>query len=479
VFAANTAEVLTYHQIDIAQICPREGWVEQDPEEILAKTRECIDKTIDNLRRLDISPEDIAAVGITNQRETTLVWDPTTGKPLYNAIVWLDMRTAETVDKLLSRVKHKNPAECLKSACGLPVSTYFSATKLRWLIDNVPHVKTAIQEKRCLFGTVDSWLIWNLTGGINGGLHITDVTNASRTMLMNIKTLQWDPSLCRFFDIPLHVLPTIKSSSEVYGYLYDTALRGVPISGCLGDQQSALVGQMCWKRGQAKNTYGTGCFLLYNTGTLLVKSNHGLLTTVGYKMGPNAPTVYALEGSIAVAGAAVRWLRDNLCVLKDVAESKRLAEEAPSIGEVFFVPAFSGLYAPYWRKDARSVICGMTEQTCKSHLVKAALEAVCFQTRDILESMSKDCGASLTRLLVDGGMTGNDYVMQLQADLCGIPVMRPLMTETTALGAAMAAGSAQGIDVWDLKNVQPVPSDIFLPSISDNGNYITINISVV
>jgi len=467
VFAAQTAEVLTYDQINITQINPQEGWAEQDPLEILKATKDTINHTVENLKKLDISPADVVAIGITNQRETTILWDPTTGRPLYNAIVWLDMRTTETVDQLLSKVKNKN-AECLKARCGLPISTYFSGTKIKWLMDHVPEVKAAIDERRCMFGTVDSWLIWNLTGGVNGGLHITDVTNASRTMLMDIKTLQWDPKLCKFFGIPMHILPEIRSSSEIYGYISDTALQGIPVSGCLGDQQSALVGQMCWKQGQAKNTYGTGCFLLYNTGPSLVMSNHGLLTTVGYKMGVDAPVIYALEGSIAVAGAAVSWLKDNLQILSDVKASKEIAEGAGPVGEVTFVPAFSGLYAPYWRKDARSVICGLTEETSKAHIVKAALEAVCFQTRDILEAMNKDCGIPLTKLLVDGGMTNNDYVMQHQADLCGIPVIRPQMTETTALGAAMAAGCAKNIEVWDMKNVQPVPSDTFLPTISED-----------
>uniref|UniRef100_A0A023F8S9 Probable glycerol kinase n=1 Tax=Triatoma infestans TaxID=30076 RepID=A0A023F8S9_TRIIF len=467
VFAAKTAEVLTYHQKEIKQITPHEGWVEQDPLEILESTKECINQTIENLKRLDIDPEDIVATGITNQRETTVVWNPETGLPLHNAIVWLDVRTAETVDKLVENVRDHNK-ECLKQLCGLPISTYFSATKMRWMMDNIEDVKTAVDNKKCYFGTVDSWLIWQLTGGKNGGTHVTDVTNASRTMLMNIKTLKWDPHLLKFFNIPAHVLPEIKSSSEIYGYMEDTSLKGVPISGCLGDQQAALVGQMCFEQGQAKNTYGTGCFLLYNTGTSLVLSSHGLLTTVGYKMGADAPVIYALEGSIAVAGVAVRWLRDNLQILNDVKDSKPLAENSHSPGDVVFVPAFSGLYAPYWRQDARSVICGVTEETTKGHIIRAALEATCFQTRDILEAMNKDCGIPLRQLLVDGGMTANDFLMQQQADLVGIPVIRPSMAETTALGAAMAAGSAKGIEVWNLKDVHTVPVDTFLPTISED-----------
>lgn len=466
-FAASTSEVLTFHQIEIPQQCPQEGWVEQDPMDILQAVRECIIKTTDNLRKLDIDPGDIVAVGITNQRETTILWDRTTGKPLYNAILWLDIRTSTTVDEVLSRIKNKN-AEHFKSLCGLPVSTYFSALKIKWLIDNVEEVRTAINENRCLFGTVDSWLIWNLTGGPHGGYHITDVTNASRTMLMNISTLRWDSRLCDFFGIPMSILPKIYSSSEIYGYLSEEALLGVPISGCLGDQQSALVGQMCFKQGQAKNTYGTGCFLLYNTGTLIVQSSHGLLTTVAYKLGPRAQPVYALEGSVAIAGAAMKWLRDNLELFHDESETKALVEKCNGPGDVYFVPAFSGLYAPYWRKDARSVICGLTEETSKQHIVKAAMEAVCFQTRDILEAMNRDCGISLQKLLVDGGMTVNSYIMQLQADLCGIPVVRPTMTETTALGAAMMAGMAEGVNVWDLVNTPKVVSDVFYPTISED-----------
>ncbi|KAK9510060.1 hypothetical protein O3M35_004927 [Rhynocoris fuscipes] len=467
VFAAKTAEQLTYHQKEIKQITPHEGWVEQDPIEIFESTIECINQTIENLKKLDIDPEDIVATGITNQRETTVVWDRITGLPLHNAIVWLDVRTAETVDKLVKNVRDRNK-ECLKPLCGLPISTYFSATKMRWLMDNVKEVKEAVKKKRCMFGTVDSWLIWKLTGGINGGKHVTDVTNASRTMLMNIKTLKWDPRLLKFFNIPAHVLPQIKSSSEIYGYLEETSLKGVPISGCLGDQQAALVGQMCFQQGQAKNTYGTGCFLLYNTGNSLVFSSHGLLTTVGYKMGADAPVVYALEGSIAVAGVAIRWLRDNLQILNNVKEAKPLAENSHPPGDVVFVPAFSGLYAPYWRQDARSVICGVTEETTKGHIIRAALEATCFQTRDILEAMNKDCGIPLKQLLVDGGMTANDFLMQQQADLVGIPVIRPQMAETTALGAAMAAGSAKGIEVWNLTDDHFVPVDKFLPTISED-----------
>lgn len=467
VFAADTAEVLTYHQVSITQSCPKEGWVEQDPLEILRAVRECLHQTVFNLRQLTIDPSDIVAVGITNQRETTVVWDSVTGEPLYSAIGWMDMRTTSTVDEILKKIRNKNK-DYLKPLCGLPISPYFSALKLKWLLENVPRVREALDNKRCMFGTIDSWLIWNLTGGANFGVHATDVTNASRTMLMNIATLKWDPTLLSFFDIPREILPEIRSSSEIYGYIQDEVLSGVPISGCLGDQQSALIGQMCLQKGQAKNSYGTGCFLLYNTGTAIVDSSHGLLTTVAYQLGPEAPPIYALEGSVAIAGAVIQWLKDNLGLLSDIKESESLVEQIPNDNRVTFVPAFAGLYAPYWRKDAKSVICGITEDTNSTHIIKAALQAVCFQTRDILEAMKADTGLTLPKLLVDGAMTNNNLLMQMQADICGIPVVRPLMCETTALGVAIAAGSADGIRKWDVKVDVAVPNDTFLPSISED-----------
>ncbi|CAG9763173.1 unnamed protein product [Ceutorhynchus assimilis] len=465
VFASKTAEVLTYHQKEVPHICPHEGWFEQDPLVILQAVLETINVTCDNLKKLNLDFEDIVAVGITNQRETTVLWDKTTGKPLYNALVWMDMRTSNTVDEVLQYGKRDQ--YFLQYACGLPVSTYFSALKIKWMMDNVPEVKQAMKSGNCLFGNIDTWIIWNLTGGTKGGLHITDCTNASRTMLMNIETLKWDAQLCRIFDIPMNVLPEIRSCSEIYGYIADgLKLAGVPISGILGDQQAALVGQLCFNIGQAKSTYGTGCFILYNTGTSMVHSSHGLLTTVGYKLGPNQPTVYALEGSVAIAGISIRWLRDNLKIIQEAADSAELAQNVSESGEVVFVPAFSGLYAPYWRKDARSVICGLTEETKPGHLIKAALEGVCYQVRDVLEAMSLDCGIPLKKVLVDGGMTVNDYLMQMQADYTGIPVVRPTMLETTALGAAIAAGSAKGVEVWDPTKIQPTPNDVFSPSIS-------------
>lgn len=467
VFAAQTAEVLTYHQVSVPSICPNEGWVEQDPQVLMDAVLECVEKTVENLKHLEIDPNDIVTIGVSNQRETTVVWDVISGKPLYNAIVWLDMRTSDTVDRLVKKARNHDP-EYLKPLCGLPISTYFSAVKLRWLLDNVKEVQEAVADGRCLFGTIDSWIIWNLTGRTDGGLHVTEVTNASRTMLMNIKTLDWDDDLLDFFDIPREILPDIHSSSEIYGYISTGSLSGVPISGCLGDQQAALVGQMCFKKGQAKSTYGTGCFLLYNTGNAVIQSKHGLLTTVAYKLGRNKPPVYALEGSVAVAGAAIKWLQENLGLFDSMEEIKDLGNYSGQVGDVVFVPAFSGLYAPYWRKDARSVICGLSEETEKEHLIRAALEAACFQTRDILDAMNADCHIPLSRLLVDGGMTANNYIMQLQADLSGIPVVRPLMTEATALGAAIAAGVAEGIAVWDLDNTVDVPCDIFYPRMTDN-----------
>ncbi|XP_032667274.1 glycerol kinase isoform X1 [Odontomachus brunneus] len=467
VFAANTAEVLTYHQVPISKICPQEGWVEQDPVEILRAVRECLNQTIHNLRQLTIDPSDIVAIGVTNQRETTVVWDSVTGEPLYNAIVWMDMRTTSIVDDVLKNIRNKNK-DYLKPLCGLPISPYFSALKLKWLLENVPRVQEALAKDRLMFGTIDSWLIWNLTGGAKGGVHSTDVTNASRTMLMNIVTLKWDPTLLSFFKIPAKILPQIRSSSEIYGYIQDELLQGVPISGCLGDQQSALVGQMCLQQGLAKSTYGTGCFLLYNTGTAIVDSAHGLLTTVAYQLGENASPVYALEGSIAIAGALIHWLKDNLELMDNIKDCENIVEQISADNRIVFVPAFAGLYAPYWRKDARSVICGLSEDTNSSHIIKAALQSICFQIRDILEAMKKDTGLVLSKLLVDGAMTNNDLLMQMQADICGIPVVRPLMCETTALGVAIAAGSAEGIRKWDMKIDATVPSDIFLPSITEN-----------
>nr|XP_041574468.1 glycerol kinase isoform X2 [Taeniopygia guttata] len=467
VFNAETAELLSHHQVELKQEFPREGWVEQDPMEILNSVYECVEKTCEKMNELNINIANIRAIGVTNQRETTVVWDKTTGEPLYNAIVWLDLRTQSTVERLLKRIPGKNKTFS-KFKTGLPLSTYFSAVKLRWLLDNVEEIKKAVEDGRALFGTIDSWLIWSLTGGKNGGIHCTDVTNASRTMLFNIHSLEWDPDLCKFFDIPMEILPTVRSSSEIYGVMDSGALTGVPISGCLGDQHAALVGQMCFKDGQAKNTYGTGCFLLCNTGQKSVFSEHGLITTIAYKMGRDNPAFYALEGSVAIAGAVVRWLRDNLGIAKTAEEVEKLAEDVGTSYGCYFVPAFSGLYAPYWEPSARGIICGLTQFTNKNHIAFAALEAVCFQTREILDAMNKDCGIPLNQLQVDGGMTNNKILMQLQSDILCIPVVKPSMTETTALGAAMAAGAAKGIEVWSLDpgDLTAVTCERFEPQIN-------------
>ncbi|XP_032095775.1 glycerol kinase 2 [Sapajus apella] len=449
VFSSKTAELLSHHRVELTQEFPKEGWVEQDPKEILQSVYECIARTCEKLDELDIDISNIKAVGVSNQRETTVIWDKLTGEPLYNAVVWLDLRTQATVEDLSKKIPGNN--NFVKSKTGLPLSTYFSAVKLRWLLDNVRNVQKAVEEDRALFGTIDSWLIWSLTGGVNGGVHCTDVTNASRTMLFNIHSLEWDKELCDFFEIPMGILPNVFSSSEIYGIIQAGALEGVPISGCLGDQCAALVGQMCLQEGQAKNTYGTGCFLLCNTGRKCVFSEHGLLTTVAYKLGREKPVYYALEGSVAIAGAVIRWLRDNLGIIETSRDIEKLAKEVGTSYGCYFVPAFSGLYAPYWEPSARGILCGLTQFTNKCHIAFAALEAVCFQTREILEAMNRDCGVPLRHLQVDGGMTKNNVLMQLQADILHIPVIKSFMPETTALGAAMAAGAAEGVNVWSLE----------------------------
>uniref|UniRef100_A0A671RH29 glycerol kinase n=1 Tax=Sinocyclocheilus anshuiensis TaxID=1608454 RepID=A0A671RH29_9TELE len=467
VFNAKTAELLSHHQVEIKQSFPKEGWVEEDPKEILQSVYECMDRTCEKLTQLNIDISNIKAIGVTNQRETTLVWDKETGEPLYNAIVWLDLRTQSTVERLINKTPGRNKNH-LKHKTGLPISTYFSAVKLRWLMDNVEKVHEAVLSHRAMFGTVDSWLIWCLTGGKKGGVHCTDVTNASRTMLFNIHTMDWDPELCKYFDIPMEILPKVRSSSEIYGLMKSGPLTGVPISGCLGDQSAALVGQMCFKDGQAKNTYGTGCFLLKNVGTKPVVSDHGLLTTVAYKLGRDKPACYALEGSVAIAGAVVRWLKDNLGIIQTSTELEELAADVGTSYGCYFVPAFSGLYAPYWEPSARGIICGLTQFTNRSHLAFAALEAVCFQTREILDAMNQDSGIHLSQLQVDGGMTSNRLLMQLQADILCIPVVKPSMPETTALGAAMAAGAAEGVSVWSLnpEDLTEVTSEKFEPQIN-------------
>ncbi|XP_038215506.1 glycerol kinase-like [Zerene cesonia] len=450
IFAANTSEVLTYHQLPLKRFSPQQGWVEQDSLEILSAVLECIEVTVDNLKKLDIDPADVIGIGLTNQRETTIVWNSSTGEPLYSAIVWLDVRTSKIIDEL-NKNKGAQSINAVTQTSGLPLSTYFSSVKLKWLLQNVTAIKQAVASGNCMAGTVDSWLIWNLTGGCRGGVHVTDVTNASRTQLMSLRSLQWDKGLLRFFDIPVEILPKIKSSSEIYGYIATGSLLGTPIAGCLGDQQAALVGQNCMKFGQVKCTYGTGCFLLYNTGESIVHSQSGLLTTVAYKLGPDAPAIYALEGSVAVAGDTLQWLQKGVGIINDVSDTEALATQVADNeeGSVCFVPAFNGLYSPHWRKDARGIMCGISSSTRTEHVIRAALAAT-------------DC-APLRKLLADGGMAQNTTLMQMQADTLGIPVIRPLMMESTALGAAIVAGRA--LRVWPATTPSP-PSDTFIPAIS-------------
>lgn len=452
VFKLPELKELFVHEVKITQITPRDGWVEQNPVEILEGVRLCMVEVCLQLEQHGYQVKDIASIGITNQRETTVVWDKNTGEPLHNAIVWNDIRTNSTVDKVLARLPEQNHNH-FRSIAGLPVSPYFSALKLNWLKENIRDVRKACRDKRCYAGTIDTWLVWNLTGGINGGAFVTDVTNASRTLLMNIETLHWDPLLIKTFSLHVDMLPEIRSSSEIYGTIKsDSVLDGIPISAILGNQQASLVGQRCIREGQAKNTYRKGCFLLYNTGTRCVHSTHGLVTTVAYQMGPDKPPVYALEGSVAVAGVAMKWLKENLGLLKDIpTDSEAIAGSVFSTGDVYFVPAFTGLYAPYWRKDARGIICGLTSFTTKHHIIRAALEAVCFQTRDIIEAMKKDCGINLNKLHADGIMTDNKLLMQLQADLSGIPVLKTEFRDPAALGTAMAAAQANGINLYDLE----------------------------
>lgn len=430
--------VVSIDQKEHRQIFPQPGWVEHDPLEIRARMFEVISGALD---KAGLAPADLAAVGITNQRETAVVWDPTTGLPLHNAIVWQDTRTADLVTDLGG----EEGQDRFRNKTGLPLATYFAGPKLTWMLDNVPGLKEAAAAGKAVFGTVDTWALWNLTGGVDGGLHVTDVTNASRTMLMDLSTLDWDDELLEAMRIPRQMLPEICSSSEVLGSAV-SPIADVPVAGILGDQQAALFGQTCFSPGDAKNTYGTGCFMLMNTGTTRVASVSGLLTTVGYKIGAE-PAVYALEGSIAIAGALVQWLRDNLGLIEQSEDVEALAATVPDNGGVYFVPAFSGLFAPHWRSDARGIIAGLTRFASKGHIARAALEATAFQTREVLDAMHADSGVELTRLKVDGGMVVNELLMQFQADIVGVPVVRPLVAETTALGAAYAAGLAVGF--WD------------------------------
>jgi glycerol kinase len=433
-------KVVACAQKEHQQIYPQAGWVEHDAAEIWQRTEEVISEAMAAAR---LKASDLAAVGITNQRETTVVWNRKTGRPVAHAIVWQDMRVAEDVARLAGEIGD----DFFRRRTGLPLSTYFSALKLRWLLENIPGMRRMAEAGEVLFGNIDTFLLWKLTGGENAGpskgVHATDVTNASRTQLMNLKTLQWDEELLRAFSIPRQMLPEIRSSSEIYGQIRQGPLSGVPVAGILGDQQAALVGQTCFRSGEAKNTYGTGCFLLMNTGEKPVESKHGLITTVAYKLG-DQPARYALEGSVAIGGALVQWLRDSLGLIKNSAEVEELALSVEDNGGVYMVPAFSGLYAPYWKESARGVIVGLTRFANKGHLARAVLEAVAFQTREVVEAIEQDSGIRLEELRVDGGMVGNDLLMQFQSDILDRPVVLPSIRETTSLGAAYAAGLAVG-----------------------------------
>ena len=433
----HSGQVIAIDQKEHDQIFPRPGWVEHNPIQIWQRTQEVISNAI---AKSGLKPSNIAAIGITNQRETTVVWNRVTGKLYYNAIVWQDTRT----DVICNGLAKDGGQDRFRPVTGLPLATYFSGPKIKWLLDNVTGLREAAEKGEAVFGNIDTYIIWNLTGGTKGGVHVTDVTNASRTLLMNLATLDWDDNLLSVLSIPHKMLPAIRSSSEIYGFAKGL-LEGVPVSGDLGDQQAALFGQACFLPGEAKNTYGTGCFMLLNTGTTPVPSKNGLLTTLGYKIG-NQPAVYCLEGSIAITGALIQWLRDNLNLIEKSADIEPLARTVEDNGGIYFVPAFSGLFAPYWRSDARGVIVGMTRYANRGHIARAALEATAYQVREVFDAMENDSGVRLTTLKVDGGMVVNNLLMQFQADILNVPVVRPQVPETTSLGAAYAAGLA--IDFW-------------------------------
>jgi glycerol kinase len=433
-------EIICSDQKEHEQIYPQPGWVEHDPDEIWERTRSVIRST---LHHSTIDPGEIGAIGIANQRETTVVWNRSTGRPYANAIVWQDTRTTHICQRLMQ--EGQEGIDRFRTQTGLPLATYFSGPKIMWLLENIGGLRAAAEDGDALFGTIDTYLLWNLTGGIRGGVHVTDVTNASRTMLMNLQTLDWDDEILQAMQIPRAMLPEIRPSSFVYGKAQGD-LEDIPVTGMLGDQQAAMMGQACYNGGDGKNTYGTGCFVLINTGPHSIHSQHGLVTTVGYKV-EGKPTMYALEGSIAIAGALVQWLRDNLGLITSSAEVELLANLVKDNGGVYFVPAFSGLFAPYWRSNARGVLAGMTRYVNKNHIARATLEATAYQTREVLDAMAKDANITLTELKVDGGMVHNNLLMQFQADILGVPVVRPKISETTALGAAYAAGLATGF--WE------------------------------
>lgn len=435
----HSGHVVAIGQQEFEQILPRAGWVEHNPVEIMTAVNEVVGQA---LVKAGINRHQLAAVGVTNQRETTVVWDKNTGEPVYNAIVWQDGRTGAIVDEIAGG----DPlgTERYRQITGENISNYPSAPKVKWILDNVDGARERAEAGDLLFGTADTWVVWNLTGGVNGGVHVTDVTNASRTLLMDVRTLEWREDICKDFGIPMSMLPEIKSSSEIYGYgAKNSLLIDTPIAGILGDQQAATFGQACFEPGNVKNTYGTGCFVLMNTGEEPVFSKNGLLTTVCYKLG-DQKTVYALEGSVAVAGSLVQWLRDNLRIIDSAPEIEELANTVEDNGGAYFVPAFSGLFAPYWRNEARGALVGLTRYVNRGHLARAVIEATAFQTRDVVGAMNADSGVPITELKVDGGMTANNTLMQFQADQVGVPVIRPVVAETTALGAAYAAGIAVG-----------------------------------
>lgn len=459
----NEGSLITYHQVELPQSHPQQGWLEHDPMDILNTVLECIDKTIHRFELMGYNVKDIKGIGVTNQRESAVAWNRKTGEPLRNTIVWSDVRT----DDLVHQLNGREDSSIVKERSGLGLSSYFTAVKIKWMLENDDNVKQAVENGEACFGTVDSWLIYKLSGG---KAYVTDVTNASRTLLMNLNTLEWDDQLLQFFDIPKSVLPELCSSSQIYGNVtLDNALKGIPIAGCLGDQQAALLGQKCFEKGEAKCTFGTGAFMLFNTGKKPVASSHGLITTVAFKLGPDEPANYAIEGSMAVAGSSLRWLRDNLRLINSMEEVSDLAEHVPDTGGVYFVTAFSGLFAPYWRDDARGTMIGLTSYTNKYHLARATLESMSFQSRAILESMNQDASTPLKVLKVDGGVSNSNIAMQIEADLLGITVERPSMRETTAFGTAIAAGLAVGIwsSVHDLDQVNVEGVTTFKPKLTE------------